>query len=586
MPFVDEVNLRLRDHMGYSGDGQGGVGSLPVGDRSTARKPLDKLDLRYLFINLAQTMGDPSALEDILTLLGISSLVPLVNVAGTGDAITADLHPFAVSSGVTVTNQTVAILVPTAANTGNVTLTVSGDATRRLLDNAGGELAPGYLQPNRILIVRRHLGGTPGHWRVLNDVSQADLLTLLATIRGEIQIGSQEPQTLAALAEQRAQAAESTARLNFETLQYLTGRIEALETGASQQEQLMTTYALAATATTSAAVLVAAGPVTDLKLVNKSDSETVGVAFGTAPATVSDASVLPLGPGGALDLDTIPATPIYVIASGTADVSGNFSVPLNEPNPNWETDFQGLISRMVSAGATTPTLPWQDAYRRLYSALRRDGIIALQPGLFVLAAHHADAARVNWGGSNAMTIGAGSPTFTAKRGFAYDGTSYHHTGVTLGTGGAGVSTLNAAAGVWPWTEVQGAGKAAVGDGFFELQPNRSATEAGVRGWYPVSSTEVAAGAGLIGGFLGASRFAEDRFTIHLPGGAGEVKMQARVMTYAARPVFLGATNSASGVAKNYTGTVRAAMFGHGLNAVQMLAAQAAMSRYFKQIEAL
>ncbi|WP_323008923.1 hypothetical protein [Paracoccus sp. (in: a-proteobacteria)] len=66
MPFIDDVNRLLRDHEGYTGDGQGGVGPLPVGDRSTARRAVWKRDLRDLFITLAQTMGDPGALDEIL----------------------------------------------------------------------------------------------------------------------------------------------------------------------------------------------------------------------------------------------------------------------------------------------------------------------------------------------------------------------------------------------------------------------------------------------------------------------------------------------------------------------------------------
>ena len=66
MALSDDINLWLRDFTGYSGDGQGGSGALPVGDRSTARYPLIKRDLRYLFMTLAQSMGDPGALQEIL----------------------------------------------------------------------------------------------------------------------------------------------------------------------------------------------------------------------------------------------------------------------------------------------------------------------------------------------------------------------------------------------------------------------------------------------------------------------------------------------------------------------------------------
>lgn len=44
------VNRALRDHEGFTGDGHGGVGDLPIGDRSTARKPIEKRDLRELFL--------------------------------------------------------------------------------------------------------------------------------------------------------------------------------------------------------------------------------------------------------------------------------------------------------------------------------------------------------------------------------------------------------------------------------------------------------------------------------------------------------------------------------------------------------
>lgn len=46
--FSDKVNRILRDHEGY--DGNGGDGVLPVGDRTTARKPISKRDLRSVIL--------------------------------------------------------------------------------------------------------------------------------------------------------------------------------------------------------------------------------------------------------------------------------------------------------------------------------------------------------------------------------------------------------------------------------------------------------------------------------------------------------------------------------------------------------
>lgn len=69
MALLDDINRLMRDHTGYTGDGQGGNGALPVGDRSTARYKPAMRDWRELLIALAQSMGDPSALQDILTTL-------------------------------------------------------------------------------------------------------------------------------------------------------------------------------------------------------------------------------------------------------------------------------------------------------------------------------------------------------------------------------------------------------------------------------------------------------------------------------------------------------------------------------------
>ncbi|AZV00409.1 hypothetical protein pthi1_p44 [Paracoccus phage vB_PthS_Pthi1] len=66
MALLDDINRLLRDHTGYTGDGQGSNGPLPVGDRSTARYTPNMRDLRELMKTIAQTLGDPGALQDIL----------------------------------------------------------------------------------------------------------------------------------------------------------------------------------------------------------------------------------------------------------------------------------------------------------------------------------------------------------------------------------------------------------------------------------------------------------------------------------------------------------------------------------------
>jgi len=61
--FTNKINRLLRDHEGYTGDGFGGVGVLPTGDRSTAKKPISKRDLREAFTSLPLGPRGPRGLE-------------------------------------------------------------------------------------------------------------------------------------------------------------------------------------------------------------------------------------------------------------------------------------------------------------------------------------------------------------------------------------------------------------------------------------------------------------------------------------------------------------------------------------------
>ena len=225
MPFVDDLNRILRDHEGYTGDGHGGNGALPVGDRSTARKPISKRDLREILLQMAQTMGDPSALEDILDQLDTKAdlvnsgkiyanradavsagqavlvgalgrittieddyvvyrapfqngddplfatppywgvvarvpkdqlveaaidqagLVPLVNVAGTGDAITADF-PAGVGAQTFTAGRVFRVTTVSDSTSNDVTITVAG-TTRRFRDSDMALLPAGFIKSGR-----------------------------------------------------------------------------------------------------------------------------------------------------------------------------------------------------------------------------------------------------------------------------------------------------------------------------------------------------------------------------------------------------------------------------------------------------
>ncbi|RDW14439.1 hypothetical protein [Paracoccus thiocyanatus] len=232
MALLDDINRLLRDHTGYTGDGQGSNGPLPVGDRSTARYTPNMRDLRELMKTIAQTLGDPGALQDILAnsgkvfanradavsagqsvLTGVlgriatieadhlvyrapyqngddplfdsapywgatdrfprqsfvdyldglrsaairsSGALRLTNIGGTGDAITADLHPVMVDAGITdLSTSSEVEFVPVATNTAvNPSFTVAG-VTYQIRNSDGGTWPANGFVVGRSYTLRR-----------------------------------------------------------------------------------------------------------------------------------------------------------------------------------------------------------------------------------------------------------------------------------------------------------------------------------------------------------------------------------------------------------------------------------------------
>lgn len=85
MPLIDLINFWLRDHEGHSGDVQGGVGELPVGDRSTAKRPIWKRDLRYLLGQVANELA--SVMGGVYPAAGVAPATSFAAATDTGGAL-------------------------------------------------------------------------------------------------------------------------------------------------------------------------------------------------------------------------------------------------------------------------------------------------------------------------------------------------------------------------------------------------------------------------------------------------------------------------------------------------------------------
>lgn len=94
MPLLDDINRVLRDFERYTGDGKPGAPSgapLPTGDPSSGAHNLRKHELRELLKTIAQTMGDPSALDDLQQQIGQAGRIYSSRAAA--EASAANLPP-------------------------------------------------------------------------------------------------------------------------------------------------------------------------------------------------------------------------------------------------------------------------------------------------------------------------------------------------------------------------------------------------------------------------------------------------------------------------------------------------------------
>ncbi|QFG38068.1 hypothetical protein BDE18_0681 [Paracoccus pantotrophus] len=133
-------------------------------------------------IRLSESVG-ASDINGLRGSLEAGSIIPLVNIGGTGNAITADLAAPAVAAGVTVTGSLSVRYIPAETNTNDaetdVTLHVSGDEPRILRTEDGGRLPAGYFVSGRAYTLDRRGGGG---WRVsAGGTARADLTSVVGT---------------------------------------------------------------------------------------------------------------------------------------------------------------------------------------------------------------------------------------------------------------------------------------------------------------------------------------------------------------------------------------------------------------------
>lgn len=137
-----------------------------------------------------------------------------------------------------------------------------------------------------------------------------------------------------------------------------------------------------------------------------------------------------------------------------------------------DAEAAALLARM-----SPPPAPSRAALiASLVSQMRAAGLWAKLDAFYVLAAHDAQAARLNWIADHYNLAAVNAPVFTADRGYAGNGTSsYLDTGFNPTTATGANYALNAASlSVWSLTDVQRA-TAAIGGGTAYVTPKDAGT---------------------------------------------------------------------------------------------------------------
>jgi len=246
-----------------------------------------------------------------------------------------------------------------------------------------------------------------------------------------------------------------------------------------------------------------------------------------------------------------------VSASGVQNVSGTgtligsttyylYFVQDNGANSNvaatssWVSYNQETID-LVPRMTVTPDFTRQGVINTLIGSLKSSGVWAKLDVIHVMAAHDAQAARLNWKSTNYTATAISSPTFTADRGYNGDGSaSYIDSGFNPATAGGNFTQNNGSLSIWSRSSGQFSSSAAGWfdgtDGVTLLSRNTSNNGAG-----RINQTAVTSSAGGLvtdgAGLFSASRTSSSLVTIYrnavslTTSTAGTVAMNSNNLLY-------------------------------------------------------
>lgn len=231
-----------------------------------------------------------------------------------------------------------------------------------------------------------------------------------------------------------------------------------------------------------------------------------------------------------------------------------------------------------------PTEARKELIDRLITAEKASGGWDNDDGYYILAAHDAQAARLNWKQDAFNLTAVDAPTFLANRGFTGNGTSSYHTTDFNPTTAVGANYLqnDAHMAVWCGTNVNSTG---IDIGATNSRIiSRNATAASLRVNSGTTNTPTLPVSTSIGWFCWSRAAAGTYRWVKDASAPAEIVQNSGALLDI--PFFVGALAGAGPVASNFsTRRIQAASFGGALSDAQMAARRAALLAYMTHVGA-
>jgi hypothetical protein len=172
------------------------------------------------------------------------------------------------------------------------------------------------------------------------------------------------------------------------------------------------------------------------------------IDYGTTASYGSASTSAALSTSHSVTLTGLTASTTYHFRVQSTDVASNIatSSDLTLRTTGYDVDAQSLFTAM----SVTPSDARKELINNLVLSLKSAGVWSKLDTLYVIAAHDAQAARLNWKGNASFTLSAvNSPFFVTDRGYYTDGVStYLNMNWAPLTNGINYTQNSATLGIW------------------------------------------------------------------------------------------------------------------------------------------